>query len=308
MRLIWYGMASSRRRRLFFRGYPERRAGIGVIAATCLVATVLTIWPARNDSAPAPPSTAAPRLIPTDGSDVEQRLMLWEHGSPHDLPLAGPGMAGRVAKEPPGAGVSASSPSDRVPASQTRVADIDRLLVASRAIMHDAAVLAPSKTMAELTTAALPVSRDLPNIEIKGDQAEQTAAPSTPLEQHRQGSATLRREARSTASRLSAADRSPARTRAAAHTTPLSDGGGKSAAVQLASLSSEAAARRHWDALRRRNVELLGSLKPRLRRVELGGGRTAFRVQAGPLAGRTDADRLCRALRDRAVDCLVIDG
>lgn len=77
--------------------------------------------------------------------------------------------------------------------------------------------------------------------------------------------------------------------------------------VQLGSLRSEQAAHREWARLHAAHGDLLADLVPSVVRVELGAPRGVFfRVRAGPLPNRTEAEALCRALERRSVPCIVI--
>ena len=77
--------------------------------------------------------------------------------------------------------------------------------------------------------------------------------------------------------------------------------------VQLASLRSETDARGEWDRLQRSYPGLLGKLQPQVRRVDVGAGRgTFYRLQAGPLSEKILADMLCGELKQRKVDCIIV--
>ena len=77
--------------------------------------------------------------------------------------------------------------------------------------------------------------------------------------------------------------------------------------VQLASLRSEQAARDSWTQFKSKSPHLLGSLSPEITPVDLGDGRGRFyRLRAGPITGRADADKLCQALKAASQDCMVV--
>lgn len=75
--------------------------------------------------------------------------------------------------------------------------------------------------------------------------------------------------------------------------------------IQLASLTSEAAARAEWGRLQAKNSDLLGALELNVQRADLSKG-TYYRIQAGPLADRAAAGDICTQLKSRKQDCLVV--
>ena len=77
--------------------------------------------------------------------------------------------------------------------------------------------------------------------------------------------------------------------------------------VQLASLRSREAALREWQRILKPNRDLLGSLEPEIRRVELPERGTYYRLHAGPLPSPAAARELCGALDARKVSCLLPD-
>jgi len=77
--------------------------------------------------------------------------------------------------------------------------------------------------------------------------------------------------------------------------------------VQMASLKSRAAVEKSWAALKRRHSDLLGNLQLDIQSVQLSGGRgTFYRMQAGPLASRAQANALCASLKSRKQGCIVV--
>lgn len=77
--------------------------------------------------------------------------------------------------------------------------------------------------------------------------------------------------------------------------------------VQLAAFKSADQARTAWSDLQRRHPDALGGLALQIVEADLGASGTFFRVQAGPLASREAAGRLCRLLEQRAQPCLVVE-
>lgn len=74
--------------------------------------------------------------------------------------------------------------------------------------------------------------------------------------------------------------------------------------VQIASVGSQEDAEREWTRLQRRNRALLGDLELDVERRELGP-RVVYRLRAGPPRDRASAERLCAALEERRVGCLL---
>lgn len=75
--------------------------------------------------------------------------------------------------------------------------------------------------------------------------------------------------------------------------------------VQLASVRDEAGAAREWDRLKSRHPELLGALVLNIQSADLAAGRF-YRIQAGPVADRDAARKLCADLASVNQDCLVV--
>ncbi len=77
--------------------------------------------------------------------------------------------------------------------------------------------------------------------------------------------------------------------------------------VQLAAARTPEAARAEWDRVRRKNLDLLGDLGLSVTKVDLGPKNGVFyRLRVGPLAGDTEARKLCAELAKRRIGCLVI--
>ena len=71
--------------------------------------------------------------------------------------------------------------------------------------------------------------------------------------------------------------------------------------LHLSSLRSEAAAKREWRTLKQDFPQALGRLEVEIRRTELGDKGTFYRVLAGPLPSRTEAQQACDAVKTRNV-------
>jgi hypothetical protein len=76
--------------------------------------------------------------------------------------------------------------------------------------------------------------------------------------------------------------------------------------IQLASLRTPEAARDEWARLKRGNEDLLGALRAVAVRADLGERGVYYRVEAGPVADKSAAIRLCRALKERDLECRLV--
>ena len=77
--------------------------------------------------------------------------------------------------------------------------------------------------------------------------------------------------------------------------------------VQMASLKSRAAVQKNWASLKRKHPDLLGKLQLNIQSVQLSGGRgTFYRMQAGPMTSRAQANSLCARLKSRKQGCIVV--
>ncbi|HVM80687.1 MAG TPA: SPOR domain-containing protein [Stellaceae bacterium] len=85
--------------------------------------------------------------------------------------------------------------------------------------------------------------------------------------------------------------------------TPTS---GKGFRLQVASVKTEDGAKQEWERIRRQNTDLLGALSYKAERVDLGERGVFFRVQIGPIADGSEAERICGALRSRNVGCILV--
>lgn len=76
--------------------------------------------------------------------------------------------------------------------------------------------------------------------------------------------------------------------------------------VQIAAMRTGEAAEQAWKTAVAKYNDLLGELRLNVEQVTLGERGTFYRVQAGPLAGKKQADALCAALKIREQGCLVV--
>jgi hypothetical protein len=76
--------------------------------------------------------------------------------------------------------------------------------------------------------------------------------------------------------------------------------------VQLAAGKSEEAVKKDWAALQKAHPDLLGALTLNVERVDKGAAGIFYRLQAGPLADKNAAAKLCASLKQAHQDCIVV--
>ena len=76
--------------------------------------------------------------------------------------------------------------------------------------------------------------------------------------------------------------------------------------VQIQSLRSQSRAEKAWLSQVKKHPDLFGDLSLTIQRAVIQDRGTFYRVQAGPFAKREAADSLCRKLKIRGQDCLVV--
>jgi len=76
--------------------------------------------------------------------------------------------------------------------------------------------------------------------------------------------------------------------------------------VQIASTRSEGLAQREWSDQVKRHPDVLSKLSLTVQRAIVKNRGTFYRVQGGPFENRDAADSVCRALKSRGQDCLVV--
>ena len=77
--------------------------------------------------------------------------------------------------------------------------------------------------------------------------------------------------------------------------------------IQLGSLTSYNLAESEWSRLVNNNKDLLSDQKPIIQKVDLGEDQGIyFRLRTGPFSSNEQAKKACSALKERKVDCLVI--
>lgn len=76
--------------------------------------------------------------------------------------------------------------------------------------------------------------------------------------------------------------------------------------VQIASTKSEGLAQREWSDQVKRHPDVLSKLSLTVQRAVVKNRGIFYRVQGGPFSDRDAADSVCRALKARGQDCLVV--
>lgn len=136
-------------------------------------------------------------------------------------------------------------------------------------------------------------------IQLFPPQAPTPAPPPTPVAQQQ------------TAPADTAAAQSTQQVAVVTPTTPLASGisspsSGGGWRLQLASLKSEEAVQKSWADLQRKHADVLGGLRSDVVRVDLGAEKGIyFRLMAGPIASRDEANAKCDQLKAQKVACLV---
>lgn len=77
--------------------------------------------------------------------------------------------------------------------------------------------------------------------------------------------------------------------------------------IQLGAFRGAAKADGVWQGLLDNHGDLLAGLVSDVVSVDVAGKGTFYRLRAGPLADKADAADLCRQLKDRGQDCLVVE-
>jgi cell division protein FtsN len=77
--------------------------------------------------------------------------------------------------------------------------------------------------------------------------------------------------------------------------------------IQLGSLKSYDIAESEWDRLSKKHTDLFGSLKPTIQKVDLGAEKGIYyRLRTGPFESKEVASKACSTLKERKVECIVI--
>ncbi len=78
--------------------------------------------------------------------------------------------------------------------------------------------------------------------------------------------------------------------------------------VQLASVKSDAGARKEWARMQRAHPDLLGDLELSVQSADLGERGIFFRIRTGPFPNRATAQDMCWQIEAAKLDCLVVRG
>ena len=153
---------------------------------------------------------------------------------------------------------------------------------------------APARSIAAQAPAEAP-------LRIAAAPAQPAAQPAAPKAQER---ATTPPAATTPAAPTRLAGAAPERAAAAAPATAAIRAGNGDFVVQLGAPGSEAEARATFAALQRKYPQQLGGQAPIIRKTELAGGKTVFRLRVGPYS-RDDATTMCTALQAAGGQCFI---
>jgi len=144
-----------------------------------------------------------------------------------------------------------------------------------------------------------------PQVPPRQDQASATPAPA-PKTQERAAppvAAATPQAAQTPAAATRTAALAPQQQAQPAASVPRADPSG-GFAVQLGAPGSEAEARATFAALQRKYPDQLSGQSPIIRKTELAGGKTVYRLRVGPYA-REDASSMCSALQSAGGQCFI---
>lgn len=76
--------------------------------------------------------------------------------------------------------------------------------------------------------------------------------------------------------------------------------------VQIAATKDEPSARAEFARLQKAHADLLGNLSATVVKADLGDKGVFYRIQAGPIADKAQADKLCAQLKPLGIGCIVV--
>ena len=76
--------------------------------------------------------------------------------------------------------------------------------------------------------------------------------------------------------------------------------------VQLASVKSDASARKEWKRLRKAHPDLFDDLAVDVQRADLGDRGIFYRIRTGPFPNRATAQDMCWQIKAAKLGCLVV--
>lgn len=280
-----------------------------VSAAPSGPATLAAPGMAASDAAPGPraPSISAPGRTSPDLS----ALGLPAPGASRVAPAASPVPA--VDPRAQTAGQSAArSPADAQAAAREDAARLRAQAEAqARAAAARAAAEAAAKGEAESAAAAARLEAERLEAQAAAARAAAEALAPPPPAEPEDALAEAPRFAPVASARPDAAERAVAlavarqeEAQQASRVATLALNAGDDA-VQLGAFESERVAEAQWGRLAGRHDDLLSGFAHAVTTVE-SGGRTLFRLRAGPLGGREAARNLCAAFKTRGVPCIPV--
>jgi SPOR domain len=82
--------------------------------------------------------------------------------------------------------------------------------------------------------------------------------------------------------------------------------GGGPLRIQIAATKDIASAHKEWARLKAAHMDVLGDLKAFGVRVDLGDRGIFYRIQAGPIDSRADAQKRCAVLKESGIGCIIV--
>jgi cell division septation protein DedD len=76
--------------------------------------------------------------------------------------------------------------------------------------------------------------------------------------------------------------------------------------IQIAATKDEPSARAEFARLQKAHADLLGNLSATVVKADLGDKGVFYRIQAGPIADKAQADKLCSQLKPLGIGCIVV--
>ncbi len=232
-------------------------------------------------------ASTAPSTPSTTGSTTTASAATTTTGTTAEAPVTSPtttGSSGMTETLIPGASTSSGNAASTAPAATESATTAAPTTTGSSAGATGQSTVAPSTATAPLPAEPLSV--------------QSTPPATTASTNNANGSATA-----STAATAPTAPAAPAATAPASPSTTQTASLGNYR-IQLASLKSEAAAKKTWKRLESKYSNVLASLTVHIEKVTLTSG-TYYRLQAGPFEDKTSAAAACTKLKTHGQPCLV---
>jgi len=77
--------------------------------------------------------------------------------------------------------------------------------------------------------------------------------------------------------------------------------------LQIAAMSSKKAALLFWKRVLNNSGVIFSSLKPNIKQIKIPGKRSYFRLRVGPIKQKILARKLCKKLKNKKMDCFVVE-